>query len=35
LLGSGNVAVRRAAAAILGDIATADVVVPLAKVAER
>jgi hypothetical protein len=35
LLGAGNVAVRRAAAAILGDIATADVVVPLAKVAQR
>jgi HEAT repeat protein len=33
LLGSGNVAVRRAAAAVLGDIATPDVVVPLAKVA--
>jgi HEAT repeat protein len=32
LLGSKNVAVRRAAAAVLGDIATPDVVVPLAKV---
>jgi HEAT repeat protein len=33
LLGSASVAVRRAAAAVLGDIATPDVVVPLAKVA--
>jgi hypothetical protein len=33
LLGSKNVAVRRAAAAVLGDIATPDVVAPLAKVA--
>jgi HEAT repeats len=33
LLGSGNVAIRRAAAAALGDIATPDVVEPLAKVA--
>jgi hypothetical protein len=33
LLGSGNVAVRRAAASVLGDIATADVVGPLAKLA--
>jgi HEAT repeats len=33
LLGSGNVAIRRAAAAALGDIATPDVVVPLAKIA--
>jgi hypothetical protein len=33
LLGSTQVAVRRAAAAVLGDIATHDVVVPLAKVA--
>jgi HEAT repeats len=33
LLGSKNVAVRRAAAAVLGDIATPDVVGPLAKVA--
>jgi HEAT repeats len=33
LLGSGNVAVRRAAAAVLGDIATPDVVEPLAKIA--
>jgi len=33
LLGSGNVAVRRAAASVLGDIATADVVGPLAQVA--
>jgi HEAT repeat protein len=33
LLGSKNVAVRRAAATVLGDIATPDVVEPLAKVA--
>jgi HEAT repeats len=33
LLGSTQVAVRRAAAAVLGDIATPDVVEPLAKVA--
>jgi HEAT repeat protein len=33
LLGSGNIAVRRAAAAVLGDIATPDVVEPLATVA--
>jgi HEAT repeats len=33
LLGSGNVAVRRAAASVLGDIASPDVVEPLAKVA--
>jgi len=33
LLGSTQVAVRRAAAAVLGDIATPDVVAPLAKVA--
>jgi hypothetical protein len=33
LLGSGNVAVRRAAAAVLSDIATPGVVAPLAKVA--
>jgi HEAT repeat protein len=33
LLGSKQVAVRRAAAAVLGDIASPDVVVPLAKVA--